>query len=121
MGLFGGKTGTSWRSCFERFDQYQVNANRGKGATPPRSATTSRSIPHHLLVRLRPERAYLEGAPGPDRPRSAAILTKLIRDLPTSKTVRQVLSLLEKGQNRKGGQALEWTGYPTKDEVNAST
>jgi len=43
------KTGTSWAIMFERFDQYQVNANRGKGGNATTIATTSRSIPHNLL------------------------------------------------------------------------
>jgi hypothetical protein len=57
--------------------------------------------------------AFLEGEPGAGKETiPAPLLKKLIQDLPMNKTVRGVLSALEKGEATKVSKALEWTGYP---------
>ena len=44
------------------------------------------------------------------------VLERLIREVHTLQTVRQVLTSLEMAEQDKLAKALEWTGYPPKDE-----
>ena len=55
----------------------------------------------------------LEGEPGAGHQLVPSVtITKLQRELPTIKTIRDILAVLEEGKTDKAAKALVWTGYP---------
>jgi hypothetical protein len=121
MGWFGGKDWNVLAIIFERPDLYRVNANRVKGG----DATTARD---NVKVHSRTicwavfdqKRGHLEGGTGPGlNSVPTAVSSRLIRELPTLSTVREILETLEKGTSDKVSKALVWNGYPKKEEPPA--
>jgi len=119
MGLFGSKDWNVIGVIFERTDLYRINGNRGKG----RDATTIRdNVKKHdrtiYWAVYNQKGALLEGEPGPGASIiPVTILQKLIRELHTNQTIRQILASLEKGESDKLSKPLTWTGYPTRDPL----
>lgn len=119
MGLFGSKDWNVIGVIFERADLYRINGNRGKG----RDATTIRdNVKKHdrtiYWAVYNQKGALLEGEPGPGASIiPVTILQKLIRELHTNQTIRQILASLEKGESDKLSKPLTWTGYPTRDPL----
>ncbi|GAB4153022.1 MAG: hypothetical protein Tsb009_29210 [Planctomycetaceae bacterium] len=116
MGLFGKKN--DWNVIaimFETKSQYRVNGNRSKGAAAKAVRDGAKGHDRTLFWAVFDQKgAFLEGGPGAGYNHiPAATLTKLQRELPTIKTVRDVLAVLEQGKIDKAAKALVWTGYPT--------
>ena len=118
MGLFGTKDWNVVGILFEKTDLYRVNGNRAKGA----EATTVRdNVKKHqrtiFWAVFDQKGGFLEGGPGPGQNTIPAnALTRLIREMPTNQSVRQILSMLEKGE-AKASRPLVWGGYPPKSEL----
>lgn len=118
MGLFGfgGKDWNVIAIMFEKHDLYRVNGNRGKGAEAVTIRENAKKHPRTIFWAVFDQKgAFLEGEPGPGKESlPPPVLGKLIRELHTNATIRQVLTALEKGESDKFARALEWTGYPPR-------
>lgn len=114
MGLFSKKDWNVIAVIFETKSIYRVNGNRGRGsaATAIRAGAQTHDRTVFWAV-FDQNRQFLEGNPGPGRHLiPAAALSRLIREFPTIKTVRDVLSALESGAVDKVSRQLEWNGLP---------
>jgi len=121
FGLFGGKDWNVVGIIFERPDLYRVNGNRGKGGE---AATIRDAVKNHartiFWAVFDQKGAFLEGATGQGAVNvPAPLVQKLTREMATLTTVREVLSILEKGKEAKVAKTLTWTGYPPKPEHRA--
>lgn len=112
MGLFGKKK--DWNVIavlFESKGRYTVNGNRAKG--PAAEGVRDGAKRHARTIFwavFDQKRAFLEGQPGPGAgsvPRE--VISKLTRELPTIKTVREILTALEGGKVDKVAKQFEWT------------
>lgn len=115
MGLFGSKK--DWNVIalmFETKMQYRVNGNRAKGSAAKAVRDGAKKHDRTVFWAVFDQKgAFLEGEPGKGyKLIPAATLTKLQRELPTIKTVRDILAVLESGELDKAAKALVWTGYP---------
>lgn len=116
MGLFSTKDWNIIAVLFEKHDLYRVNGNRGKGS----DATTMRDgAKKHVRTIcwavFDQKGAFLEGGEGPAATTiPPAALKRLIAEFPTNRTIRAVLTSLEKKETDKVSRALEWQGYPLK-------
>lgn len=115
---FGGKDWNIVAILFEKADLYRVNGNRGKGNEAVTIRDNCRKHPRTIFCAVFDQKgAFLEGQPGPGKDSiPPTVLSKLIRELHTNPSIRQVLGSLEKGETDKVARALEWTGYPKKGE-----
>lgn len=111
MGWFGKKK--DWNVIavlFESKGQYSVNGNRAKAAEAVAARDGVRRHKRAVFWAVfDQQRSFLEGEPGPGAhlvPRE--VLTKLMRELPTIRTVQEVLSVLESGQQSKVAKILPW-------------
>lgn len=116
LGLFAKKDWNVIAVIFEKADMYRVNGNRGHGST---AVTIRDGVKKHartIYWAVFDQRGgFLEGEPGPGKEMIAgSALQRLIKEMPTNKTVRSILSMLESGQHEKAARPLEWTGYPVK-------
>jgi len=109
MGLFGKKK--DWNVIavlFESKGQYSINGNRAKGSAAQTVRDGARKHDRTIFWAVFDQkRAFLEGEPGPGAnmvPRE--VLTKLMRELPTLKTVQEVLATLESGETDKVAKSL---------------
>jgi hypothetical protein len=112
MGLFGKKK--DWNVIavlFESKGKYTVNGNRAKGSAAETIRDGARRHARTIFWAVFDQkRAFLEGEPGAGAgnvPRE--VLSKLTRELPTIKTVREILSTLEAGKINKAAKQLVWT------------
>lgn len=115
MGLFGKKK--DWNVIaimFETKNSYRVNGNRGKGNDADAIRDGAKKHDRTLFWAVFDQKgAFLEGGQGPGRecvPRD--VMQRLERELPKLKTVRTILSMLEKAEADKVAKVLEWSGYP---------
>lgn len=117
MAWFGSKDWNVIAIIFERHDLYRVNGNRGKGkdadAVRDGAKTHARTV---YWVVFDQKGGFLEGDVGPGKDILPALtLKRLIQEIPTNKTVRDILKMLEKGETAKASKALDWQGYPAKE------
>ncbi|MCH8827972.1 MAG: hypothetical protein IID45_00180 [Planctomycetes bacterium] len=117
MGLFGKKK--DWNVIavmFETKAEYRVNGNRAKGSMAKTVRDGAKNHERTILWAVFDQkRAFLEGEPGPGHKMvSLETQRKLTRELPTIKTVQDILTLLEEGKIDKAAKALVWTGYPVE-------
>lgn len=115
MGLFGSKN--DWNVIavmFETKAQYRVNGNRAKGGAAKAVRDGAKKHDRTIFWAVFNQKgAFLEGEPGEGHQLVPAVtLTKLQRELPTIKTIRDILAVLEDGKTDKAAKALVWTGYP---------
>ncbi|MFN0051810.1 MAG: hypothetical protein ACKV0T_06445 [Planctomycetales bacterium] len=118
MGLFGSKDWNVVAIIFERPDMYRVNGNRGKGGEATTIRDNVQKHPRTIFWAVFDQKgAFLEGAPAAGSHAIAATtLQRLIREVAANPTVREVLSVLEKGKEKSASKALVWNGYPAKGE-----
>lgn len=116
---FGGKDWNVVGILFETPHLYRVNGNRGKGHEAVTIRDNVKKHPRTIFWAVFDQKgAFLEGEAGMGKDSiSPTTLSKLVRELHTNPTVRQVLASLEKGEADKLARALEWTGYPKKGEA----
>lgn len=119
MGLFGSKDWNVIAIIFEKADLYRVNGNRAKGGEATTVRDNVKKHPRTIFWAVFDQKGgFLEGAPGPGQNTiPVAALTRLIREMPTNQSVRQLLSMLEKGPETKVSRPLVWGGYPAKEEA----
>ena len=115
---FGGKDWNIVAIMYEKPDLYRVNGNRGKGNEAVTIRDNVRKHPRTIFCAVFDQKgAFLEGQPGPGKDSIPPIvLSRLIRELHTNPSIRQVLGSLEKGETEKIARALEWNGYPKRSE-----
>ena len=114
MGLFSKKDWNVIAVIYETKSVYRVNGNRGIGsaATTIRAGAKAHDRTVFWAV-FDQNRQFLEGEPGPGQHLvPATTLARIIREFPTIKTVRDVLSVLESGKSDKISRQLEWSGLP---------
>jgi hypothetical protein len=115
MGLFSRKDWNIVAIMFETRQKLSVNGNRGKG----KAADTIRAnVQKHdrtiYWAVFDQNGAFLEGDAGAGSEHvSKETLTRLTRELPRLKTVREVLTALESGKVDKAAKVLDWPGYGT--------
>ena len=115
MGWFGSKDWNVIAIIFEKHDLYRVNGNRAKGkdADAVRDGAKKHARTIYWVV-FDQKGGFLEGDTGPGKDIiPAPVLKRLIQEIPTNKTVRDILLTLEKGPDDKASKALDWQGYPT--------
>lgn len=111
--LFSSKDWNVVAVIFERRDLFRINGNRGQGkdAEAMKAGAQKHSRTLYWAV-FNQKGTFLEGGPGPASEQiPATVLAKLVKELPMTKTVQQVLAGLEKGEQTKLSKALEWNGY----------
>ena len=117
MGLFSRKDWNVIAVIYQRSDLYSVSGQRVKGgdATKARDGAKTLSRTVYWAV-FNQKGAFLEGGPGPAGSREVPgdVLKRLERELPTARTVQEILKALETGQSDKLSKPLEWAGYPKK-------
>ncbi|MFQ5730583.1 MAG: hypothetical protein ACE5KM_01380 [Planctomycetaceae bacterium] len=111
MGLFGKKK--DWNVVavlYQAQGRCTVNGNRAKGADAESVRDGAKRLERTVFWAVFDQkRAFLEGAAGPGAGSvSREFLAKLMRELPTIKTVRDVLTTLEGGQTDKIAKPLSW-------------
>lgn len=115
MGLFSKKN--DWNILAVMFEtklQYRVNGNRAKGTAAVAVRDGAKRHDRTIFWAVFDQKgAFLEGAAGPGHNHIASeTLNQLQRELPTIKTIRDLLAMLEEGKADKVAKALIWTGYP---------
>ena len=120
MGFFGG--GKDWNIIgiiFEKPDVYRVNGNRVKGGDATKIRDNVKAHERTIYWAVFDQKGtFLEGAPGKGATSiPSTVLARLIRELSTLVTVREILAFLEKGTADKAAKALVWQGYPPKPEL----
>lgn len=112
MGLFSKKDWNVIAVIFETKLIYRVNGNRGKGSAAVTIRGGAKTHERTIFWAVFDQNSrFLEGEPGPGRHLvPTATLTRMIREFPTIKTVRDVLSVLESGESDKVSRQLEWGG-----------
>jgi hypothetical protein len=118
MGWFGGKDWNIVGIIFEKPDLYRVNANRGKGGEATTIRDNVKNHPRTLLWAVFDQKGTLleSGEGGGVKSIPALLVQKLTREIHTNTTIRQVLSMLEKGETVKVAKAMEWSGYPKQQQ-----
>lgn len=118
MALFGGKDWNIIGIIFERADLFRVNGQRGKGGNATTIRDNVKAHPRTIFWATFDQKgAYLEGAPGSGATAIAGTtLQRLVREVASNPTVREVLKALESGKEEKLAKALVWNGYPVKSE-----
>ncbi len=118
MGLFGLKDWNIVAIIFERPDLYRVNGNRGKGSEAATIRDNVKKHPRTIFWSVFDQKgAFLEGGPGTGAQSIAATtLQRLVREVASNPTVREILSALEKGKDDKLSKPLVWNGYPARGE-----
>ena len=119
MGLFGSKDWNVIAVIFEKADLYRVNGNRAKGGEATTVRDNVKKHPRTIFWAVFDQKGgFLEGAAGSGQTSiPASVLSRLIREMPTNQSVRQILSMLEKGPETKAARPLVWGGYPPKEEL----
>ncbi len=117
MGWFGSKDWNIIGIIFERPDLYRVNGNRGKGSNAVTIRDNVKKHPRTIFWAVFDQKGgFIEGGPAAGGDMIAhQLLQRLIREVHTNQTVRQVLAVLEKGDTDKAAKAMEWAGYPQKE------
>jgi hypothetical protein len=116
MGLFSRKDWNVIAVIFERADLYTVAGQRAKGGDADKARDGAKLHKRAVFWAVFDQkRAFVEGGPGQGAINVAAdVVKKLERELPTNRTVQDVLKALESAAESKCAKALQWTGYPRK-------
>lgn len=116
MGLFGGKDWNVLAIIFERRDQYQVSGQRVKGKAAEKARDGAKLHPRCVYWAVFNQKgSYFEGGPGAGMTNVPSdVLKKLEKQLPTNRTVQDILKSLETKQSDKVAKPLAWTGYPPR-------
>lgn len=117
MSWFSRKDWNLIAVIFQRTDLYQVSGQRVKGgaATKARDGAKAHSRTIYWAV-FNQKGSFVEGGPGPAGQRDTPpdVLKKLERELPTNKTIQEILKALETKETDKLAKPLAWHGYPRK-------
>jgi hypothetical protein len=117
MGLFSRKDWNVIAVIFQRPDLYQVSGQRAKGGAADKARDGAKGHPRTIYWAVFDQKgSFVEGAPGPagSRDIQGDVLKKLERELPTNRTIQEVLKALETAETDKLAKPLVWTGYPRK-------
>lgn len=118
MGWFGSKDWNVVAIIFERPDLYRVNGNRGRGGDATTIRDAVKKHPRTIFWGVFDQKgAYLEGGPAAGASTiSSTNLQKLVREVGSNPSVREVLAILEAGKEDKISKPFVWNGYPAKGE-----
>lgn len=116
FGLFGGKDWNVIAVIFERPDLYQLSGQRAKGANATKARDGAKGHPRTILWAVFDQKgAHKEGGRGPGAMQIASdIVKRLERELPTNRSVQEVLKMLETRETDRAAKPLVWGGYPRK-------
>ena len=116
MGLFSRKDWNVIAVIFERSDMYTVAGQRAKGGDADKARDGAKLHKRAVFWAVFDQkRAFVEGGPGHGSINVPAdVVKKLERELPTNRTVQDILKALETGTETKAAKSLSWTGYPRK-------
>ena len=123
FGFFSSKNWNVIAIMYEKADLYRVNGNHGKGSNAVKIRDNVKNHDRTIYWAVFDQKGgFLEGQAGPGQGLIAQpALQRLVKELPTNQTVRQVLSILEEGTLEKAAKPLRWGGYPVKpDEQGAA-
>lgn len=116
FGMFGGKDWNVIAVIFERRDLYQVSGQRVKGGAAEKARDGAKLHPRTVYWAVFNQKgSYLEGgvgAGGTNVP--SEVVKKLEKQLPTNRTILEVLKALETREADKVAKPLVWTGYPPR-------
>jgi len=117
MGWFSRKDWNVIAVIFERADLFQVNGQRKKGGDADKARDGAKAHPRTLYWAVFDQKgAFVDGGPGAGaRTIPAATLTRLQKELPTTRTVQDILKALETDATDKVARTLVWGGYPKKE------
>lgn len=118
MGLFGSSK--DWNIVavvYERDQLYRVNGNRAQGKMAVKSRDGAKNYSRTIYWAVFDQKgSFLEGDPGPGMHLIPPdTLARLMREIPTNKTVLEVLRILETKEHEKAAKGLVWGGYPQSE------
>lgn len=119
MGLFSRKDWNVIAIIYQRSDLYSVSGQRAKGGAAVKARDGAKTHTRTIYWAVFDQKgSFVEGGPGAagSRDVSPDALKKLERELPTNRTVLEILKALETGQTDKLAKPLVWTGYPRKSQ-----
>jgi hypothetical protein len=120
FGLFSRKDWNLIAIVFQRADLYTASGQRVKGGAAEKARDTAKLHSRTIYWAVfNQSGGFVEGGAGPAGQREVApdIVKKLERELPTNRTVLEILKALETGQTDKLAKPLVWTGYPRKAQL----
>ncbi|WP_437200800.1 hypothetical protein [Planctomicrobium sp. SH664] len=122
FGLFGGKDWNVIAIVFERRDLYQVSGQRVKGGDAVKARDGAKAYARSVYWAVFDQKgAFKEGGPAAGSLQVPNdVLVKLGKELPTNRTVLEVLRALETKQADKIGKPLVWHGYPPRQMHGAN-
>lgn len=117
MGLFSRKDWNVLAIIFQRQDLYSVSGQRAKGGAADKARDGAKTHSRTVYWAVFDQKgSFVEGGAGAAGSRDVApdVIKKLERELPTNRTVQEILKALETGASDKLAKPLVWTGYPKK-------
>jgi hypothetical protein len=119
MGWFGSKDWNVVAVIFERVDLFKVNGQRGRGGSAMTIRDAVKAHPRTIFWGVFDQKgAFLEGAPAQgSNSITATTLQRLVREVGSNPSVREVLAVLEAGKEDKISKPMVWNGYPVKGKV----
>lgn len=123
FGIFGGKDWNVIAVIFERRDLYQVSGQRAKGSAAEKAREGAKAHPRCIYWAVFNQKgSFQAGGPGAGSLQvPGEVIKKLERELPTNRTVLDVLKGLETRQAQRIGKALVWHGYPPRQMHGSGT
>jgi hypothetical protein len=119
MGLFSGTKDWNVVAIFhERKGHFQVNGNRAKGSDAEKARDVARRHSRTVFWAVfNQKRSFIEGGPGAGRELvTLETLQYIEKQIVTTKSVSQVLSLLEGGKTGKAATGWEIAPQPSKSD-----
>jgi len=122
FGLFG-KDWNVVAVIFERRDLYQVSGQRVKGAKADKARDGARAHSRCLYWAVFNQKGNLveSGEGAGSLQVTGDIIAKLAKEVPTNRSVLEVLKSLETKQSDRVGRPLAWHGYPPRQMHGAET
>ncbi len=122
FGLFG-KDWNVVAIVFERRDVYQVSGQRVKGSTAEKARDGAKAHPRCIYWAVFNQKgSFVEGGEGAGSLQVPGdVIKRLAKDVPTNRTVLDVLKALETKQSDKVGKPLVWNGYPPRQMHGSET
>ncbi len=122
MGLFGSSK--DWNVIaviYERDQLYRINGNRSKGKMAAKTRDGAKNHGRTIYWAVFDQKgAFLEGdfGPGINYITSSGVSPdRLKKEIPTNKSVLDILRMLEKGEKEKAAKPLVWGGYPEAESA----
>lgn len=110
MGLLG-KDWNIVTVTFERADLFRINGNRGRGGDAVKMRDNARRHARTLYWAVYDQKGrLLQGEAGPGRSLvPSSVMERLLEEVKSNESLRQVLALLKGGKNDKAARQLVWS------------